>query len=114
METASRARTAGCRNESQRTSDPTRRCSVLLASHVLVIIASNMGWFSARGGVRWSMPATPANPAASAARARSTIWSIVSRICGRKTQNSSGLFTWQLLTGTHAGSARTALSSDPP
>ena len=49
METASRARTAGCRNESQRTSDPTRRRSVLLASHVLVTIASNMGWFSARG-----------------------------------------------------------------
>ncbi len=50
METASRARTAGCRNESQRTSDPTRSRSVWPASQVLVIIASNMGWLSASGG----------------------------------------------------------------
>src|ERR1700722_9556135 len=39
------------------------------------------------------MEATPVNPAASAARARATSWSMVIRICGRKTQNSSALFT---------------------
>ena len=50
METASRAKTAGWRKESQRTSDPTRRRSVRLASQAFVIIASDMGWLSARGG----------------------------------------------------------------
>ena len=83
METASRARTAGCRNESHRTSEPTRRRSVRPASQALVIIASNMGWLSASGGAMWSMLAMPSNPAASAARARATIWSMVRRICGR-------------------------------
>ena len=42
------------------------------ASHVLVTIASYIGLSSASGGTRWSMPATPVNPAASAARARAT------------------------------------------
>ena len=64
--TASRASTAGCRNESQRTSEPTRSCSVWPASHALVIIASNIGELSAPGGARWSMQAMPPKPAASA------------------------------------------------
>ena len=51
------------------------------------------------------MLAMPPNPAASAARARATIWSMVSRICGRKSQNSSGLFTGELLVSTRPGSA---------
>ena len=36
------------------------------------------------------MPATPPNPAASAASARSTSWSMLRRIWGRNTQNSRG------------------------
>ena len=81
--TASRASTAGWRNESHSTSEPTRRCRVWAASQAFVIIASNIGELAASGGARWSMPATPAKPAASAARARSTSWSMVRRIWGR-------------------------------
>ena len=91
METASRARTAGWRNESQSTSDPTRSRSVRPASQALVIMASNIGELSAAGGAMWSMEAMPPKPAASAARARSTNWSMVIRIWGRKTQKSSAL-----------------------
>ena len=83
MVTASRASTAGWRKESQSTSEPTRRAVVRLATQALVTIGSNMGDASAPGGARWSMPATPANPAASAARARSVSSSIVMRIWGR-------------------------------
>ena len=53
------------------------------ATQDAVIIASCIECCSAIGGARWSMNAIPVNPAASAARARSTIASIVSRICGR-------------------------------
>ena len=60
------------------------------ASQVLVTMASNIGDDSAKGGARWSMPATPPNPASSADRARSTSWSMLRRICGRNTQNSRG------------------------
>ena len=70
-DTASRARTAGCRNESHSTRDPTLRCRVWVANHALVIMASNMGELSASGGAMWSMPAMPAKPAASAWRALS-------------------------------------------
>ena len=62
----------GWRNASHSTSDPTRSRSVCAASHVVVTIASNIGWSSASGGTRWSMPVMPTNPAASAARARAT------------------------------------------
>ena len=58
------------------------------ASHVLVTIASYIGLSSASGGTRWSMPATPVNPAASAAWARATRSSNDSRIWGRKSTNS--------------------------
>ncbi len=53
------------------------------ASQAFAVIGSNIGVLSAPGGARWSMPAIPEKPAASAARARSTIWSIVMRIWGR-------------------------------
>ena len=46
------------------------------------------------------MEAIPPKPAASAARARSTNWSMVSRICGRKTQYSSAVVTGILLVST--------------
>ena len=47
--------------------------SVRAASHVAVVIASNIGWSSASGGARWSISAMPSKPAASAACARSTM-----------------------------------------
>jgi len=61
---------------------------VWAAIQALVTIASNMGWSSAMGGARWSIPEMPTNPAASAARARSTNWSKVIRIWGRNRVNS--------------------------
>ena len=88
METAWRASTAGWRSASHSTSDPTRIRSVCAASHVVVTIASNIGLSSASGGARWSIPVTPTNPAASAARARATRSSNDSRICGRNRLNS--------------------------
>src|ERR1700722_15288336 len=57
------------------------------------------------------MPATPLNPAASAARARSTSCSMVSRICGRKTQNSSGLLTGNSSLRPHPGHSQSQLRS---
>ena len=82
-ETASRASMAGWRKESHSTSEPTLRLLVRPATQVLATIGSNMAWLSASGGARWSMPAMPWKPAASAAWARSTIWSMVRRIWGR-------------------------------
>ncbi len=87
-ETAWRASTAGWRKASQSTSDPTRSRAVWAASHAVVTIASYIGWSSAIGGARWSMPVMPTKPAASAARARATSCSKDSRICGRKRLNS--------------------------
>src|SRR5258708_1321750 len=72
---ASRASTAGSRNEAHSTSEPTLSRSVCAASQVLVTIASYIGWSSAMGGARWSMPVIPTKPAASAAWARATSWS---------------------------------------
>ena len=63
--------------------------SVRAASHVAVVIASNIGWSSASGGARWSINAMPSKPAASAACARSTMASMVIRICGRKRWTST-------------------------
>src|SRR3954468_23508279 len=91
MDTASRASTAGCRNASHNTNDPTRSRSVCAASHVVVTIASNIGWASAIGGTQWSMPVTPTKPPVSAVCARLTSWSNERRICGRKRLNSIAL-----------------------
>ena len=51
-------------------------------------IASNIGWSSASGGTKWSMPVIPTKPPASAARARATRSSNDNRICGRNRLNS--------------------------
>src|SRR5205085_540681 len=71
-----------------KTNEPTRTRSVRAASHVVVTIASYIGWSSAMGGARWSMPVIPTKPAASAACARATSLSNDIRICGRNRLNS--------------------------
>ena len=86
--TAWRASTAGCRRASHNTRCPTTSRSVCAATQVAVVIASCIGCASAIGGARWSMNAMPVKPAASAARARSTIASMGRRIWGRNRKNS--------------------------
>ena len=87
--TACLASTAGWRNASQSTKWPIRSRSVLAATQVATLIASQMFSSGNPGASRWSMNATPVNPLASAWRDRSTMSATDTLTCSRNRYHSA-------------------------